>query len=181
MLRASDTDRAVIELFRSPLRIIHEFSQRFDRQLRAHHDENGEVREQRDRIQIPLGIIAEIVVERPVGGHRTGRAHHQRVAVGRCLRPRVGADIAACPRPVIDDEGLPDGPRHPLEQDAHDHVARAAARKGNDDLDGSGRVGLRRCRPWRSKDSDCGRGHVQKARTCHGHCPRRASAAFKRN
>src|SRR5262249_32408904 len=94
---------------------------------------------------------------------------------------RVGADIAACPRPVVDDEGLPDGFSHPVEQNAHDHVARAATREGNDDLDRSGRIGLARCRHRCSKDSDSGGGHMQKARTYHGYSPWRDSVAFKRN
>src|SRR5262249_8247573 len=60
-----------------------------------------------------------------------------------------------------------------VEQNAHDHVARAATRKGNDDLDGASGIGLRRCQPRCGKSPDRDGGEMQKSTTrkSHGYLP----------
>src|SRR6516164_7892918 len=46
--------------------------------------------------------------------------HEQRVAVGRCTYNRLGADIAAATRPVVDNKLLAEALRQPLPHQARD-------------------------------------------------------------
>ena len=143
MLRAADADGAVVELVGTLLGIGDQLAQRLHRQLGARHDDDGEDADHRDRLEILLGVIAEVLIERGVGGDRAGAGPHQGIAVGRGLGCLQRADIAAGARAVVDDEGLAQRLACPVEQDARDHVARAAAGKRNDHLDRPRRVGLR--------------------------------------
>ena len=73
-----------------------------------------------------------------------GEADQQkRVAVRRRSHDRLGADIAAGARPVLDDEWLPEPLRQPLTDQARDDVGRAAGRKADDDAHRPRRIGLR--------------------------------------
>ena len=149
MLRAADADGAVVELLRVLLGVGDELGQRLRRQLGIDHDHVRQDREQRDRREILLRVVAERLEQRPVRRQRTDRAHHQRVAVGRRSDRRQSAGIAAGARAVVDDERLPERLRHPVEHDAGDDVAGAAAREGHDHLDRPCRIilGVRARRP----------------------------------
>ena len=108
MLRAADADRAVIELVGPLLGIGDQFVQRLHRQFRAGHDDDGKDRDERDRLEVLLGFVAEILVERLVDRGRARAGRHQGVAVGRGPGRRERAGIAAGARTVVDDEGLPE-------------------------------------------------------------------------
>ena len=57
----------------------------------------------RDRHEVALRVIREILVQTRVHGDRRIRGDEERVTVGRRLRRRFGADVAARARPVIHD------------------------------------------------------------------------------
>ena len=102
----------------------------------------GKTRDHRDRLEVLLGVVAEIAVERLVGGDRSGAAPDQGVTVGRGLGGGQRAGIAAGAGTVVDDEGVPDRLAGPFQHDASDHVAGAAAGKRNDHLDRPRRIAL---------------------------------------
>ncbi|MPM72283.1 hypothetical protein SDC9_119256 [bioreactor metagenome] len=104
----------------------------------GHHGQHAHGREVLDR------VIAELAVQRLVGGHADG-GNHQRVAVGRGLGHEVGADVAARAGAVLDDEGLAQRARGLLAQGAGDGIHGAARREGHDPANGLARpVGLGR-------------------------------------
>ena len=53
-----------------------------------------------------LQVERQLLVHRRIGGQRAGQDDQQRVAIGRGLRDRLGADIAAGAGAVLQDEGL---------------------------------------------------------------------------
>ena len=82
----------------------------------------------RDRRDVADEIEIELVVERRVD--RVGeRDQEQRVAVRRRAHDRLGADIAAGARPVLDDEWLAEPLRQPLADQARDDVGRRRRRQ----------------------------------------------------
>ena len=82
----------------------------------------------RDRRDVADEIEVELVVERRVDRVRR-TDQEQRVAVRRRAHDRLGADIAAGARPVLDDELLAKPLRQPLTHQARDDVGRAARRQ----------------------------------------------------
>ena len=72
-----------------------------------------------------------------------GADQQQRVAVRRRAHDRLGADIAAGARPVLDDEWLAEPLRQPLADQARDDVGAAAGGKADDDAHRPRRIGLR--------------------------------------
>ena len=59
-----------------------------------------------------------------------GRDQEERIAVGGRAHDRLGADIAAGTRPVLDDEWLAKPLRQPLTDQAREDVGRAAGGNG---------------------------------------------------
>src|SRR5262249_42069580 len=68
-------------------------------------------------------IVVELVVQCRVDRVET-TDHKQRVAVRRCAHDRLGADIAAATRSVLDDELLAQALRQPLTHQASEDVGR---------------------------------------------------------
>ena len=96
----------------------------------------------RDRRDVADEIEIELVVERRVD--RVRRAdQEERVAVRRRAHDRLGGDIAAGARPVLDDEWLAEPLRQPLTDQAREDVGRAAGGKADDDAHRPRRIGLR--------------------------------------
>ena len=82
----------------------------------------------RDRRDVADEIEIELVVERRVD--RVRRAdQEERVAIRGRTHDRLGGDIAAGARPVLDDELLAEPLRQPLTHQARDDVGRAARRR----------------------------------------------------
>src|SRR5215467_8880207 len=79
----------------------------------------------RDRRDVADEIEVELFVQRRVD-RVVPPDHEQRVAVGRRTYNRLGADIAAATRPVVDHELLAEALRQPLTDQARDDVRRAA-------------------------------------------------------
>ena len=88
-------------------------------------DDAGDRRDVADEIEI------ELVVERRVDRVRR-TDQQQRVAVGGRAHDRLGADVAAGARPVLDDEWLAEPLRQPLPDQAREDVGRAAGGNGDD-------------------------------------------------
>src|SRR6516165_11521868 len=89
-------------------------------------------------------FCSELLVERRIERARQA-GKQKRVAVRWRVHDRLGAAIAACTCPVLDDECLPKPLRQRLTNEARDAVGCLASRKGNDDPHWPRRIGLRHC------------------------------------
>ncbi len=76
------------------------------RHARIDHQDVRLGADQADRREILLGVVAELLVERRVGGEDAVVAHQQRVAIGIGVLDLLGREVAAGAGPVLDDEGL---------------------------------------------------------------------------
>jgi hypothetical protein len=130
----------------------------------------GDERGQKDRLEVPDGVIRQIGVERRV--HRVGGGViHDGVAVAIRLGHRRGGDGAAGAAAIVDDELLAPHVAELLEQDAPHRVGAARRRIGNHHLDRPCRIaGLRR---GGSSDRD----ERQRARRSLQYLPPRQSAS----
>src|SRR5262249_47537496 len=89
-------------------------------------------------------IEIELVVERRVD--RTGyRAQQKRIAIRSRTDDRLGADVGAATRPVVDDELLAKPLRQPLSHQTRDDVVPAASGSRNDHAHRPRRIDLRPC------------------------------------
>ncbi len=96
-----------------------------------HHDQ-GTADQARDRCDVANEIEIELVVECRIDRVRR-TDQEQRVAVRRRTHDRLGGDIAAGARPVLDDEWLAEPLRQPLTYQTRENVVRAAGGKADDD------------------------------------------------
>jgi hypothetical protein len=80
--------------------------------------------------------------------HEGDRVEQQRVPVGRRLRHLPGGERSARPAPVLDDDALPEGCRHPRLDEARHGVGISARGEGDDHADRAVREALlgKRCR-----------------------------------
>ena len=106
-----------------------------------HHD-LGLADDARDRRDIADEIEIELVVERRVDRVRCAD-QKKRIAVRRRTHDRLGGDVAAGARPVLDDEWLAEPLRQPLTDETRDDVGRAAGGKADDQSHRPRRIGLR--------------------------------------
>jgi hypothetical protein len=72
-----------------------------------------------------------------------GAGLEQRVAVRCCLYDRLGPDIAAGARSVVDDEWLAEPLGKPLARQTREDVIRATGCKADDNANRANRIGLR--------------------------------------
>ena len=93
----------------------------------------------------------------------------QRVAVRRRSRDRLGADIAAGARPVLDDELLAQALRQRLRHQARDDVGGVAGRKADDHVHRPGRIGLRFGNAWEGRQNAGNRCQVQQSSAAEQH------------
>ena len=115
-----------------------------DRDGRRRADQQRADRQQRDRREVVHEVIRQVLEQQRVDGVDR-RRQHQRVAVRRRLRDRVGADRSARPaRAVFDDRRPARDLIELLHQDAGDAIDRSAGRERHDHGDGAVRIGLRR-------------------------------------
>src|SRR5215468_11312615 len=106
-----------------------------------HHDEAC-ANDASDRRNVANEIEIELVVERRVSRvERTDR--EQRVAVGGGTHDRLGGDVAAGSRTVVDDERLTEPLGEPLTYQARRDVRTASGREANNDAHRPRRIGLR--------------------------------------
>ena len=99
-----------------------------------------------DRREVAQKIETELVVERRVD-RVVGADHQQRVAVGRRARDRLGRDVAAGARLVLDDELLGELLGQRLRDQARQDVDRLAGRKTDHHAHRLCRICLRRSDP----------------------------------
>ena len=122
---------------------------------------NGERVIARDRRDVADEIEIELVVERRVDRVRRSD-QKERIAVRGRAHDRLGADIAAGTRPVVDDELLAEPLRQPLTDQARDDVGRAAGGIANNDAHRPRRIGLRPCEARHGRQRGSARGQMQK-------------------
>ena len=132
-----------IELARIRLRVRHQVPDRIDRQRRVDDQHVGGEGDQRDRREVPDRVVRHLRVQAGVHRVRGQRTHHHRVAVRRRLRHGVGADVAAGPRLVLDDDALAPRLGELLRDRPADGVQRSARRERHDELHRPGRERLR--------------------------------------
>src|SRR4029077_7786019 len=97
----------------------------------------GKANERRDGYKISLGIVGELAVERRIDGVCADRPERERVAVGRRLGDNAGADAAARPALVLDDDRYAVFRLKMLAKYASDQIRRASGQEWNDDGDGA--------------------------------------------
>ena len=115
--------RRHVDLARIGLGIGDELGNRLGRNRWIDHHDEGRADDARDRRDVADEIEIELVVERRVDRVRR-QDQEQRIAVRRRAHDRLGADIAAGARPVLDDEWLAEPLRQPLTHQARDDVGR---------------------------------------------------------
>ena len=105
------------------------------RQLRRHRQRIGHDADHRDRREILDRIVDQLGVDDGVGDVRGGRRHAERVAVGRGLGDRIGADGAAGAGAVLDHDGLPEPFAELGGDQPSDHVDRRPRRQRDNHAD----------------------------------------------
>ena len=121
----------------------HQFLHRGHADGRVHRQHERERTDHRHRREVLHRVVGQLVVEAGIEGHRPACADEQRVAVGRGLRDKVGADDRVRARLVLDDEGLPEPLLQLRADQAPEDVVGAPGRKPDDEAHGLGRVGVR--------------------------------------
>ena len=116
-----------MELARIGLSIGDEFGNSFCRDCRIDHHNEGAKAYAGDRHNVTDEIESEVVVNRRIERVR-GSNQEQRIAVRRCGRDDFSADIAACARPVIDDDRSAEPLRKRCTYKARDNVGRETGR-----------------------------------------------------
>src|SRR5262245_27725331 len=96
----------------------------------------------RDRRDVAQKHEIKLVVERGVDRAR-GPDHEERIAVGRRAHDRLGRDIGAGARPILDNEWLAQPLLQPLSDHARADVSGAAGGETDDDAHRPRRIGLR--------------------------------------
>ena len=130
--------------------------------------------ERRHRHEIAHQLERLVRDQRLVGRVRV-RHHQQRVAVGRRLRDRIGADDRAGAGPVLDDEGLLELFGEMLRDDARVDVGRTAGAERHDHAHLPRRIVLRLGRTERSEREQR---EGDNAQQCHELPPRPSCGAL---
>ncbi len=152
MAGTADAAGSVADLSRIGARIGNEFLRGTDGQRMGHDQRVRRGADIGDRRQIAQGVVRQIGVEAGVEGEPLVH-HHQRVAVARRLGDLIGADRAASPALVFNDERLAQLVPQSLADQARDDVHAAARGERHDDVDRSCGPGLRN---GRDRAQQCG-------------------------
>ena len=138
MRDAAEPDRGIAQDAGLRLRQRDQLAHVLDRQLRRHRQRVGHDSDQADRREILHRVVGELGIDDGVGDVRGRGRHAERVAVGRGLGDRIGADGAAGAGAVLDHDGLPE-PLAELGRDQPpDHVHRRARRQRDNHADCDG-------------------------------------------
>src|SRR5215207_10340024 len=105
MVRASIAAGREIDLARIGLGIGNELRNGLGRNGWVHHHDVGLVNHGRDRRYVSIEIVIEPLVERRVDSERRSY-EEKRVPVRGCFCDRLSTNVAACARPILDDELL---------------------------------------------------------------------------
>ena len=143
---------AIVELARLRLGQRDQFAQRLGADRRVADDHERNRREHGHRLEVLHRVERHLRVQAHVGRQRTGRAHAQRVAVGRRLRHHREPDVAARARPVVHHHLLAELVVQARHQRTHHRIGTAAGRERDDHADRLVRVvGLRQSRTRRAE------------------------------
>ena len=153
--------RRHVDLARIGLGVGDELGNGLGRNRWIDHHDNGNAADARDRRDVADEIEIELVVERRVDRVRRSD-QEERIAVRRRAHDRLGGDIAASARPVLDDELLAEPLRQPLTDQARDDVGRAAGGEADDDAHRPRRIGLRPRDARHGRQRGSARGQMQK-------------------
>jgi len=148
--------RRIVEAVGMFVRVGHELAHVLHRQGIVDHDDDGLVGDAHDGGQVAGHVEGDAAQHERGDGQRV-RGKQQRMAVRRGLGHEVGADVAAGPRLVVDDDGLAEDVRQRLRDVARQHVVAPARRERHDEahLPGGIRIALR---PGTARHSPCHRG-----------------------
>src|SRR5258708_938169 len=168
----SGTTRRHVDLARIGIRIGDELGNSFGRNRWMYRYDVRLPVNACDRRDVADEIETELVIERGVDGVPTAD-DEQRVAVRRCAHDRLGADIAAAARSVLDDEWLAEPPRQPLTHQTRDDVARTGRSERHDDAHRPRRIRLRPCNAGYGRQRGSARCQMEKisAGKFHWHLP----------
>ena len=86
-------------------------------------------------VKVADRIVAELGIDAGIRSMRAAGPEQKRVAVGRRLRHRCGAEHAARASAILDDHRLPQLFAQPWRDDAGDHVDATAGDEWHDDLE----------------------------------------------
>src|SRR5882724_1512509 len=129
----SNAARPVEELARVRLGIVDELGKRLSRYRGMDYHDKGTADQPGHGRNVSNEIELELFVQR--GVDRVWRTdEEQRLAVRNCVHDRLGRDIAAGARPVLDDEWLAEPLRQPLSDQTREDVIRAAGGKADNDM-----------------------------------------------
>src|SRR5262249_36813079 len=121
MGRAADARRCKGERSWIAFCVCDQVWNRLSRNRGVYRQDRSGAADARDRGHVADEIEIELLVERRID--RAARTdHEERVAVRRCLHHRLGADVAAGARPVVDEELLTKTLRQPLAEEPRDDV-----------------------------------------------------------
>src|SRR5262245_44663448 len=164
MRRAPDAGRRHIDFAGIGLGVGDEVGNRLGRNRRVHHYDEGTSKDARYGLNVANEIEIEFVVERRVGRLRR-TDNEQRVSVRGCAHDRLGGDIGATTRPVLDDKRLAKPLREPSTDQACHGVECAAWSSGNNDAHRPRRIGLRPRDARYGRQRGRARGQMQKIST----------------
>jgi hypothetical protein len=131
-----------VELALVGLRVDDELLEVVGREVLAHREQLGLLGDQADRLEVLLGVIAQVGIEKRRRGVRAHVAGNDRIAVGCGTRCAQRSDRSAGAADVRDHELLPKMTGEDVRDDPAGHVGRAAGREGNDNRHRSRRVVL---------------------------------------
>ena len=140
--RLADARRGIRHAARFGLGRLDQLVERVERRAGLGHEHEVGIVDRRDRHEVAHQLERLVRDQRFVDGVRV-RHQQQRVAVGRALGDRVGADDRAGAGAVVDDHVLPQRLLQPLCDDAAEDIGRAAGCERHDDADRASRVVLR--------------------------------------
>jgi hypothetical protein len=117
--------RGHTDLARVRLGVCNEFGDRFDRKGLIDQHDVGHPHDARNRRNIADEVEFEICIERGVARIRK-IGQEDRIAVGTRIHDGLGGDVAACARPVLNDERLAEPLLQPLTHQTREGVVSAA-------------------------------------------------------
>ena len=155
MARRAVAGRAVGELARMRLSVVHELLEGLEFRFLRHDDDQRRGGDQRDRCEGGQRVDLEALEHVRVHRHRSLIGHQDRIAVRRGLGRGLGGDIAARRRDVFNDDGLAELFAGGLRHQPRDRIGAAARRIRHDQLDRAARIILSQQRRGRG-DRGCG-------------------------
>src|SRR6516225_8898107 len=162
MVSGTDAARPHVDLAGIDFGIGDELGNRVDRHRRIHLYGEGVTRNAGNRRDVADEIEIELVVERCVT--RIWKTSQQkRIAVRGCIHDRLGGDIGASTRPVLDHEWLAKPRRQPLSYQACHDVGATSGGKSDNDAHRSRRISLRPRDARHSRERGSTRGQMQKS------------------